>query len=112
MVGHFKHTFEHFKHTYTHFHILFHPHIYQKHSSSSTKHPHPNVSEFEFYNSQILGVFEFYSLKFESVWILHPKISKFGSVKCKHPQTLGGKFQILKRQSVKSKHSQTSEGKF
>ena len=87
---------------------------------------HPNISEFEFY-PKILRVFGFYSLNFEGIWILHPKvlefvgvkskhsqtlrgkieISKYHGVKLKNPQTLGGKFQILKFQGVKSKHSQT-----
>ena len=53
----------------------------------------------------ILGVFGFYSLEFEGVWILNPKISKFGGVKSQHPQTLWDKIQILKCQDVKSKLS-------
>ena len=57
------------------------------------------------FTSYILGVFGFYSLKFEGVWILNPEVSKFGGVKSQHPQTLRGKIQILKYQGVKFKHS-------
>ena len=39
LVGKFKHTFEHFKQYCTHFHIVFHPHIYQKHSNNITQTP-------------------------------------------------------------------------
>ena len=35
-----------------------------------------------------------FSLKFGSIWILHPQIIKFHGVKSKHPQILGYKIQI------------------
>ena len=38
------------------------------------------------------------------VWILHPKVSEFGSVKFKHSQTLKNKIKILKFQGVKFKY--------
>ena len=51
-------------------------------------------------------------MKFGSIWILHPKVSKFGGVKSKHYQILGDKIQILKRYGVKFKHIQTLGSKF
>ena len=57
-------------------------------------------------------MFGFYSLKFGSVWILHPKISKFGGIKSKYLETLWGKIQIMKHQDVKIKHPKTLENKF
>ena len=41
-------------------------------------------------------MFEFYSLEFGSVWILHYEVSKFKGIKFKHSQTLEGNIQILK----------------
>ena len=43
LVGHFKQLLEYFKHTNTHFHILFHPHVYQKHTNNITQTPIPNT---------------------------------------------------------------------
>ena len=60
-------------------------------------------------------------LKFESVWILHPKVSefgfyipKFGGVWILNSQIEGVwilNSQIVKLQNVKSKHLQTLRGK-
>ena len=43
LVGHFKQLLEHFKHTKTYFHILFHSHVYQKHTNNVTQTPLPNT---------------------------------------------------------------------
>jgi len=53
---------------------------------------HFEVLKFGFYPHEVWGV-----------WILYPDVSKYG-IKSKHPQTLGGKIQILKFQGVKFKH--------
>ena len=52
LVGKFKHTFEHFKQYCTHFHIVFHPHIYQKHSNNIIQTPLPNIPELKSVSKQ------------------------------------------------------------
>ena len=65
---------------------------------------HSGVSEFGFYSLNF-RVFEFYSINFWGIRILQSKVSKFGSIKSKHSQTLRGKVKILKRQCVKFKYT-------
>ena len=60
-----------------------------------------------YFTPYILRVFEFYSIKFELIWILQSEILEFEDVKLKHFQILGSKTQIQKFQCVKFKYFQT-----